>query len=163
MGTPDKHTLRDRLVAELSREQALILAAARDAAEQATHPEARPENDKDTRGLELSYLAGAQAERARELGEAIASLAALSLRAFGPGEGAAAGALVTIAAEDGARAVYLLAPHGGGMSVREGATTVRVITPRAPLGAALLGRAAGESVEVETQQGMKEYEVLAVE
>lgn len=52
------------LIAALERTLELLERAHADAAEGATHEEAKPEDDKDTRALEQSYLARGQAQRA---------------------------------------------------------------------------------------------------
>ena len=49
----------------------------------ATHEESKPENDKDTRALESSYLARGLARRVGELQEAATLLEALVPRTFG--------------------------------------------------------------------------------
>ncbi len=127
------------------------LAAALDAAQRAhaaaiegsTHAEARAENSKDTRGLEQSYLARGQAVRVAELEAAVAELARFAPRTFAPTATIALGAVVTLD-EDGARSRVFLAPHGGGVMVG----AVQVVTPGSPLGRALLGKHAGDDVEI---------------
>ena len=57
--------LRERVSADL----ATMSAAQRAVVDGATHEENRPENDKDTRALEQSYLARGQAQRVVELQE----------------------------------------------------------------------------------------------
>src|SRR6185369_7563046 len=99
---------------EIARGVAVLTRAAHEAREAATHEEAKPENDKDTRAVEAAYLAGAQAERARDLTRASAALGALPLKAFGPGEAIASSALVELDQEGSAR-WYFLAPQGGGL------------------------------------------------
>src|SRR3954468_23477478 len=133
--------------------------AAKDAREAATHEEAKPENDKDTRAIEASYLAGAQANRVRDLSGIVNALEFLPLRAFGPADPIAAAALVEIDVE-GKRACYFLAPQGGGLRVTIDGVVVQVITPPSPVGRALLGRVAGEVVEVRTEGGLREYEII---
>jgi len=138
--------------AELVRELRAALAAALDAAraahaaalEGATHTESRAENDKDTRGLEQSYLARGQAQRVAELEAAVAELGVFAPRAFAAGAAIAMGALIT-ADEDGEPRHLFVAPHGGGSVV---AGSVHVVTPASPLGRALLGKRAGDDVEI---------------
>jgi transcription elongation GreA/GreB family factor len=136
------------LVAELRAQLAAALDAARRAhaaaIEGATHTEARAENAKDTRGLEQSYLARGQAQRVAELEAAVAELAVFAPRAFAPDAAIALGALIT-ADEDGAARCWFVAPHGGGSVV---AGDVQVVTPSSPLGRALLGKRAGDDVEI---------------
>jgi transcription elongation GreA/GreB family factor len=137
---------------ELVRELRAALASALDTArrahaaalEGATHSESRAENDKDTRGLEQSYLARGQAQRVADLEAAVAELGIFAPRAFAEGAVIALGALIT-ADEDGEARRLFVAPHGGGSVV---AGDVHVVTPASPLGKALLGKRAGDEVEI---------------
>jgi transcription elongation GreA/GreB family factor len=148
----DKVALRDALRAELQTalDRAEIAHAA--AIEGATHAESRAENPKDTRGLEQSYLARGQAQRVAELASAIATIDALALRRFGPNAPVAMSALVTL--DDGQRC--FIAPAGGGTVLAGG---VAVVTPSSPLGAALIGRSAGDEIDFRG----REIEITAVE
>src|SRR5438105_1526107 len=100
-------------------------AAQRDAQKAATHEEAKPENDKDTRALEQSYLARGQAERVLALERSDNALEFLGLRAC---ERVALGAIVELD-HDGARSVYFLAPVGGALRATIDGVTVQVVTP----------------------------------
>ena len=143
------------------REIAPVEKAARSAREAATHEESRPENDKDTRAIEASYLAGAQADRVRDVERMINALEFLPLRAFTPTDPIASAALVEVDVE-GKRSHYFLAPQGGGLRVEIDGVAVQVITPPSPVGRALLGRVEGEVVEVRAEGGVREYEIIAV-
>jgi transcription elongation GreA/GreB family factor len=144
MTAPTKQILKAELLARLGDDLRALERAHRATCEGATHEEAKPENDKDTRALEQSYLARGQAVRIEELRASIAAVNALSLRDI-EGQRAMVGALVTIE-EDGDESTLLLAPAGGGARLADGA--VQVVTPRSPLGRALLGRSAGDAVEI---------------
>lgn len=104
-------------------------AAAKDAA---THAENKPENKYDTRGLEASYLAGAQESRAAELRRDIALLERIPVRAFAPGDKVAATALVTVE-RDGEPTTYFVMPVGGGSRLEGEDGPVIVVTPQSPL------------------------------
>jgi transcription elongation GreA/GreB family factor len=153
--TPDRATPTPRidkgaLKAELARILAGDLAARershRSAMEAATHEEARPENDKDTRALEQSYLARGEALRIEELRAALADVQALPVRELGEEEPVGLGALVET--EDGAgdRSWIWVTPHGGGTRLGDG--RVQATTTRSPLGRALLGKRRGEECEI---------------
>jgi transcription elongation GreA/GreB family factor len=135
------------LVAGLASHLAAALATAQRAhaaaIEGSTHAEARAENSKDTRGLEQSYLARGQAVRVGELEAAVAEVARFAPRVFAPTAAIALGAVVTLD-EGGETSQIFLAPHGGGAMLGE----VQVVTPASPLGRALLGKRAGDDVDV---------------
>ncbi len=149
--------LEEQLRKEIGTYQRVALASH----EAATHEEARPENDKDTRSVEAAYLAGAQAERTRELERLVNALTFLDLRAFGPRDPIAATALVEVEV-DGKRAHYFLAPQGGGLRAEVEGRAIQVVTPEAPVGQALLGKTCGESFELRTGGKLREYVILTV-
>ena len=137
-----KDALKTALLALLEGQLATARAAHAAAAEGAFHEEAKPENDKDTRGLEQSYLARGQAARVAELEHAIVTVTALTTATS---TRVALGALVTID-EDGNERTLYIAPAGGGLSLADGAVTV--ITPASPIGRALLGKVVDDDAEV---------------
>jgi transcription elongation GreA/GreB family factor len=154
-----KRALKRELLAALEASLRTLKAAHADALEGATHAEARPENDKDTRALEQSYLARGQAARVEALEAGLAAVKALATTpARGATAAAALGSLVE-AEEDGGARRYYLAPEGGGLALTGG---VQVVTPRSPLGQALLGRRAGEEVEVRLAGRARLLEVTRV-
>lgn len=157
----DKRALIDKLREEIARTVSVLTRAAQDAREAATHDEAKPENDKDTRAVEAAYLAGAQADRARELERASAALAALGLKRFGPGDAVSAGALILLDQGD-AEQCYFLAPQGGGLRAEVDGAAVQVITPQSPLGRELLGKSVGDAVEVRVAGKLRSYEIVDI-
>ena len=156
-----KVDLVGNLLNALRAERDNVDRLARETAQAANHPEARPENDKDTRKLELSYLAQGQAARARELEATIATLLSQPPRAFLPDEAIALGALVTLESAD-KRERVLICSGGGGASVEDEHGTVRIVTPEAPLGRALLGKTAGEEVELAVAGRKRELVIVSV-
>ncbi|MBX3228528.1 MAG: GreA/GreB family elongation factor [Labilithrix sp.] len=138
------------LVAKLEAELANMRRAAKDAREAATHEEAKPENDKDTRALEASYLAGAQAARVRELEGSIKLANAMAIVSY-EGKAIQAAAVVTLEDDDDVRSVFFVAPVGGGYQLAEGDLEAQVVTPTSPLGRALLGKTQGDVIEMRSQ------------
>jgi transcription elongation GreA/GreB family factor len=142
---PNKETLKEELARLLAADLATRERAHRAAREGATHEEAKPENDKDTRALEQSYLARGEALRVEELKVSLAEVQNMPIRAARAGDPAALGALVK-AEENGEAIVLWLAPYGGGNRLAGGA--VQIVTPKSPLGRALIGKRAGDECEV---------------
>ncbi|MFT3776128.1 MAG: GreA/GreB family elongation factor [Minicystis sp.] len=162
MATIDKRALIEKLREDIARSVSVLTRAANDAREAATHEEAKPENDKDTRAVEAAYLAGAQADRARDLERASAALAALDLKRFGPDDAISAAALIALDQGDDESHWYFLAPQGGGLRAVIEGVEVQVITPQAPLGKELLGKSVGDTVEIRVQGKLRSYEIVQV-
>ena len=159
MARSDKAALRDELRAQLAAALVRAEAAHASAAEGATHSEARAENPKDTRGLEQSYLARGQAQRVGELAAALTAIETLGLRELAPHDPIAMSALVTVE-EDGAEVRWFIAPAGGGNLLAGG---IAVVTPTSPLGEALLGKCAGDDLELRLAGRVRELSIIAVE
>lgn len=160
---PDKSRIVAALQARIAEDlDAAVLAHTR-AMEGATHEEARPEHDKDTRATEASYLARGLARRVVELREVAAAFTSDALtRRFTDDDTISAGALVAVEDDQGAIDVLLFAPTGGGLQVDVDGTVVRVVTPQAPLGAALLGQSCDDEVALRTPGGEKSVVIVAI-
>ena len=157
-----KRKLVAGLVAHVESEIATMRKAALDAAEGATHEEAKPENDKDTRAIEASYLAAGQAERVRQMDASVKMLARLELLELTKTTPISATAVVTLEDDDGVQTTFLLLPHFGGVVLELDGKKVQVVTPPSPLGAALLGRTQGEVIELRAKAGKRELTIVAV-
>jgi len=160
-GLPDKSRILELLRERVAADLAIMSAAQRSVVDGATHEENRPENDKDTRALEQSYLARGQAQRVVELQDALNKLKALELRQFSASTAIALSALVTV--DDGTEVVhYFIAPAGGGLRVELSGIEVRVVTPQAPIALSLLGKREGDDLELRTPQGVTECSITSV-
>ncbi len=156
---PSKTLLKEHLVRALADDLSLRERAHRLATEAATHEEAKPENDKDTRALEQSYLARGEARRVEALRAELTEVQSMVVRDLGPDDAVVLGALVVI--DDGGVETRLwLAPHGGGMRLAD--RTVQVVTPRSPLGQALLGRRAGDECLVAVEKKKRTLTIVTV-
>ncbi len=158
----DKKQLVEKLREKLESERLVLIEAARATYEAATHEESKPENEYDTRGLEASYLAGAQAKRVGEIEEIISICRNLELRNFSAQTPIASSAVVEVEYNKKRTFVFLM-PKGGGITVEFEGKTIQVIAPNSPLGMALLNHKAGDVASVETDDDVKEYEILSVE
>lgn len=136
-----RQQLKQELLAVLSGTLSALEHAHASTREGATHDEAKPENDKDTRALEQSYLARGQAARITSLREGIAAVEAMQLA---EGDVGRVGALIEAEEDDNAVA-FFLSPEGGGIKLRG---RIHVVTPASPLGQALIGKRAGDEVEL---------------
>src|SRR5262249_52749691 len=108
----DKRELLKKLEAKVAADLAVLTQAALAAHQAATHTESKAEDQYDTRGLEASYLAGAQSKRAMELQEILDLYRYVDLKSFGPETPIASTAIVETDSE-GKRSFYFLMPKGG--------------------------------------------------
>jgi transcription elongation GreA/GreB family factor len=138
-----------------------VRAQARSAAEGATHEEARAEGDKDTRATEASYVARGYAERALRLEQALTQLSHLRLVDCAAAGKVQASALLELE-HAGQRSLYFLVPAAGGEHFTIDGQQLQTLTPTSPLGRALLGLEQGDEAEVESPQGMRVYEIVAL-
>ena len=152
-----KKTLKAELLAVLEATLSTLEAAHADARAGATHEQAKPENDKDTRALEQSYLARGQAMRIEALKAGLAALGTMSIAATAV---ARAGSLLQVEDEEGETLHYFLAAEGGGTKLEGG---VQVLTPASPLGAAFIGKRAGDEVELKLAGKSRTLSVIEVE
>ena len=155
-----KKELVDKILEQLREDASRLRDYANATRKEATHEEARPENDKDTRGLEQSYLARGQAKRVVEVDEAIKRLKFMELKDFGDKDAIGVSALVTIVDEDeSARTVFLVSHSVGGMSVEIDNQTIQCVASASPLGRSLFDKHIGDELEVRG----KSYEIENVQ
>lgn len=161
MEFPDKRRVLEALIEALLASVHAAASSAEDVRRSATHEEARPENDKDTRALEQTYLARGQAMRAEALLEQVKLLRSMLSENLKSKE-ICAGSLIGLEDEDGSTRCLLLAPHGGGVNVEVDGINVVVVTPSSPLGRALLGKRIDDAVELKGRDGSREFSILDV-
>ncbi len=158
----DKEAIRRAVLARLEAELASQTEAAHSSRSEATDADSRAEGKFDMRGQSAAYLAEGQARLASEIAAAAAAYRALPLRAFGPGEAAAVGALATLE-HRGVRTLYFLGPARGGIEVEIGGKPVTVITAASALGRSLIGRKAGDTVALHGRGGTALHTLARVE
>jgi len=108
--------------------------------------ESKAENKYDTLSTEENYLADGLARQALAAAQAATILEKLSLEDFGPADPIDLGALAQVEFPDRTREWFLLAPAAGGTEVEHAGQTIVVLTPESPLGMAVMGRLAGDSI-----------------
>lgn len=143
-----------------AREEIQILEASRDASKSlATDQEFKAESKYDTRALEASYLASAEAKRVEELKLEIQILEEVDLAASQRMGEVAIGALVELEHLQQVRNYFLIPTAGGTLLAIDG-KAVLVVSVFSPIGDALLGLKQGEQFEVETPKEIRTYKVI---
>lgn len=158
----NKAELRERILASLRAALAVQVNAAQQARDEAISEESRAENQYDTHSLEAGYLAEGQARQAGEIEENIKVLSALPLPDFAPAAPIALGALVEVHDVSGGAALYFLCPRAGGLELPHEGRTVLVVTPQSPLGRQLLGRHAGDTVQLSGRKPASTSRIVTV-
>lgn len=162
MSAARKEGLLAQTRAHVEAELTALETSLRAAEAAATHEDAKPENKYDTRGLEASYLAGAQKGRAAELRGTLDILTRTRVRNFQEDDAIGATALIGLD-EGGEVALYFLTAVGAGATLALDGRAVMAITPQSPLGRSLLGKRVGDVVTIELPLGAKDYEIVSLE
>lgn len=143
---------------QLASDLAVLLNAAKSAHAGATHEDSIPENKYDTHGLEASYVAQGQANRAQELKWALQAYQTLTLQDFDADSPIRLTALVNLEAEDGESKKVFIGPTEGGLKLKLQGEEILVITASSPLGTDLIGKCVGDAVNI----GKREFEIVEV-
>jgi transcription elongation GreA/GreB family factor len=167
----DKRTLLHQLADRLQQSDRQAHRAEADAREAARSLATESEKKEDGRAaIEYGSLATGQAQRARRLQEELQALTAFGQKELPrfPRQGPVAlGALVDVSTEDDdgfAERTFFVLPAGAGTELTGpgGDGFLSVITPNSPVGRALLGKKAGDTVEVTLAGEVREWTVLEV-
>lgn len=157
----DKQKIIHQFISHFESEALALKQAAVATYEAATNEESKAENEYDTRGLEASYLAGAQAERVSALEELIYQLKEIRIKYYSEGEPISSTAIVELEL-NGKNFFVILLPKGGGLTLNFKGVGLQIVTPQSPLGEALMGSFEGDTVIVDVGRQTKEYDILSV-
>lgn len=153
----NKQQIFEQFKFELENNLKLAVQAAQNTYQDATHEDSKAENKYDTRGLEASYLAGAQAKRVTELKEALTVITILKLRSFNEDTPIAITALIELQSSEKNMWIFLV-PKGGGQNINFEGHHIQTVTPESPLGANLVGK----NLDDEITLGSKNYLISQV-
>ena len=168
----DRRFFIQQLEAQYRERLAVACRAEEDAREAARTIATEAEKKEDGRvALEFGSLATGQAGRAQALREELETLerfARRDLPRFGPRAPIDLGAIVDLATEtdDGEpeERTFILLPVGAGTELTGpgGDGFISVITPASPIGRGLLGKKAGEGVDVSIHGEWRSWEIVDV-
>ena len=157
-----KDALIQQVITSLTTDLSTLTVAAKTAHAAATHSECLPDNKYDTTGLEASYIAQGQANRAQDIRQSLDRYQKLITRDFDDETPIRLTALVTMEDDSGNQRRVFLGPDAGGLKLVDGDEECVVITPESPLGRALLGKVCGDEVETGGGASRKTYTIVAV-
>ena len=158
-----KRELLIQLIKQINDELDVIKKSAEIAHEDATHEESRAENKYDTRGLESSYLAGAQMERVRILTSSLKQIEGIQLKDFGPLDDIASTAVVELYdSKKSTSHYYFILPSCGGFTLYENDLVIKTITKDSAIGEELEGANEGDDISIELRNEVKEFIIKKV-
>jgi transcription elongation GreA/GreB family factor len=156
--------LKKEIIQELIKRARVELlgleASAKSNRDFATDQEFKAESKYDTRALEASYLASAEAKRVEELKLEIQILEEVDVDASKKLGEISIGALVELSHKDQVRS-YFLIPTAGGTIIKIKDDAVLVVSVFSPIGDALMGLKAQDEFEVETPKETRNYKILS--
>lgn len=155
-----KESILNELIKRSKEELTILEASAKSHKDFATDQEFKAESKYDTRALEASYLASAEAKRVEELKLEIQILEEVDVNASKKLGEISIGALVELVHKDQKR-FYFLIPTAGGTMISVNGETVLVVSVFSPIGDALLGLKSGDEFEVETPKETRQYQVVS--
>ncbi len=155
-----KSQILNELLTKVKNELLLLESSAKSSLHFATDQEFKAESKYDTRALEASYLASAEAKRVEELKLEIQILEEVDLNASKRLGEISMGALVELSHNNQVRK-YFLIPTAGGSMIKIGDETILVVSVFSPIGDSLMGLKVGEEFEVETPKETRLYKVIA--
>ena len=157
----NKELLRQAILAVLNHNLTTAMHAADTAKDTATSKESIAENKYDTFGLEASYLAHGQSQRALALQDSIYRFRHLTFKDFTEDDVIDLTCLVTLSDSDTEK-LFFMGPVGGGLKVEWMGREVTVITPETPLGVQLMGKAIDDTVELTLSQKKTLFEIADI-
>jgi transcription elongation GreA/GreB family factor len=167
----DKRFWIEQLAARLRQSDEVARRAGEDAREAARSLQTESEKKEDGRAaIEFGSLATGQTARARKVQEELRQLAAFwnrGVETFAPTSPVDLGAIVDVAVEGERGAeerTFIVLPVGAGTELTGpgGDGFLSVITPASPVGRALIGRRAGDTVEVTIHGETREWTLVEV-
>ncbi len=157
----NKEAVVKALIIQLEKDLAVLRQAALATYDDATNEETKPENKYDTRALEASYLAGAQAIRVNDVAQLLSLCKVLKVRNFKDTDAITIGALIEVQSNQKISYLFFL-PQGGGTWVQYEDKKIQVITPVSPLGKTFIGHFVGDDILIETDSQKRIYEIISI-
>lgn len=158
----DKQILINIIIEQLEKVHQIAISATKTAIDAATDDETVPEHKYDTLALEASYLAHGQALRVQECESDIHQYKRLTAKALKLVDNVSIGALVELADANDKRFLFFMGPCSGGVTVEFRGKEVAIITTKAPLGHALLGKQVDDEVSLNIAGKQIWYEIINI-
>lgn len=129
----DKQDLLQKVISSLQDTLDTTIQSAMEAKEFSTNEESKAENKYDTRGLEASYLASGQSQRAKKLEEQIYNLKKVLIKPFTSDDPINVGALVKVLKDPNIEKWFFILPAGA-VEITVDNVKISTLTLESPLG-----------------------------
>ena len=156
----NKQDILALIIAKLRADVSVCEQAVKAARDTATHADALGSSKYETTGLEASYLAQGQGLRLLELERSLAYFSQLKLS--GNSNVIGLSSLIALSDEQGKERLLWLGADAGGLKIKHDGTRLTVVTPKSPLGSALIGKSSGDELEISIAGAEHYYKVSAV-
>jgi len=154
-----KDFIKSELIALLEKELKELEEIANSVKEQALSSEMEQEDKWDTRRIEASYLAGAQAKRVEEVKRDLNLIKNLNMIATN--DVVSVSNLVKVEHEE-KRTLYFMTPTFSNHIVVIEGSQYNCLSIHSPLGKELIGYEHGDIAELEAPSGIQEYEIISI-
>lgn len=159
----NKQKLLKLVIKEVELRYEALAKSALVAKDAATNEESKAENKYDTRGLEASYLAGAQAGRTEKLKESLFYLNKITADELSAKkESINLLSLVKLTDEEGVDKNLFIIPVQGGIKINFDNILVQTITLSSPIGMAIINKSLGDEIVLKQGGSVKYFDVVAV-
>lgn len=142
-----KHDLIQHVISTLRHDLEVLRKAAMETHKDSTGENNKAEGKYDTRGLEASYLAEAQATKVLQLEESIRKLEQTPSSDIDDSAPISLGALILVGTDQDEYG-YMMLPAGGGITLHSQGLEFTIITPASPIGSLLIGKLIGDTIQI---------------
>ncbi|WP_072660644.1 GreA/GreB family elongation factor [Mariprofundus micogutta] len=156
----DKSKILNLIINQLRADLSVLEQAVEIARDTATHADCLGSSKYETMGLEASYLAQGQGTRLLAVERSLVWFK--SLECTEPTSTIALSSLVDLVDDTGDSQMLWLAAEAGGLKVRYAEMEITIVTTRSPLGRALIGKEAGDDLQINIAGNSRHYEIHSV-
>ncbi len=158
----NKKKILSALLENAKQELQLALEAQASASRFKHESDMKQESKYDTRGIEAGYLSDAQSKRVEELKLELKLIEEIPCYNFKEGDEISLGALIEIEVNQ-RKKLYFLSSTAGGTMLNIEDIIILVISAFSPLGSSVINLKTGDTFELETNAGTREYKICSVQ
>ena len=159
----DKRKLLNLIIDDVKLKYESLIQSAQQAKDAATNEESKAENKYDTRGLEASYLAGAQAERSEKMKESLFYLQKINDSDLQRKNKIGLLSLVSLTNDNDEIKNLFILPAQGGIKLNFEGKNIQTITLTSPIGAVILNKEVDDEVILKQGKSQKSYEINSID